>query len=305
MKLFYRKSGQGQPLIILHGLFGQNDNWGTLGRQFAEQGFEVYLVDLRNHGLSPHSDVWNYQVMSDDILELINDNNLKQVILMGHSMGGKVAMQFAIQHPELLDKLIVVDIAPKYYPPHNLDVLNALNAVDFSIVKSRKEVESILSETLTDFGTKQFLLKNIYWKENTELDWRFNLKVITKLIENVGEAIPLGKRTESGERRTEENSQLPTPLPVEKRTENGERRTGNNSQLPTPDPALSTTSSTPTLFIRGEKSNYILDEDLNLIHDIFPQSKLETIADAPHWVHAEKPKEFFECVIRFIKNANY
>lgn len=254
MKLFYRKSGQGQPLIILHGLFGQNDNWGTLGRQFAEQGFEVYLVDLRNHGLSPHSDVWNYQVMSDDILELINDNNLKHVILMGHSMGGKVAMQFAIQHPELLDKLIVVDIAPKYYPPHNLDVLNALNAVDFSIVKTRKEVESILSQTLTDFGTKQFLLKNIYWKENTELDWRFNLKVITPLIENVGEAMP-----------------------------------------------NDTPCSTPTLFIRGEKSNYILDGDLNLIHDIFPKGKLETIAGAPHWVHAEKPKEFFECVMGFIK----
>lgn len=258
MKLFYRKSGQGQPLIILHGLFGQNDNWGTLGRQFAEQGFEVYLVDLRNHGLSPHSDVWNYQVMSDDILELINDNNLQHVILMGHSMGGKVAMQFAIQHPELLDKLIVVDIAPKYYPPHNLDVLNALNAVDFSIVKSRKEVESILSETLSDFGTKQFLLKNIYWKEDTELDWRFNLKVITPLIENVGEATP-----------------------------------------------NDTPSSTPTLFIRGEKSNYILDEDLNLIHDIFPNSQLETIAGAPHWVHAEKPKEFFECVMGFIKPTDY
>jgi len=281
MKLFYRKSGQGQPLIVLHGLFGQSDNWATLGRQFAEQGFEVYLVDLRNHGLSPHSDVWDYKVMSDDILELINDNNLKHVILMGHSMGGKVAMQFAIQHPEMHDKLIVVDIAPKYYPPHNLDVLNALNAVDFSMVKSRKEVESILSETLTDFGTKQFLLKNIYWKENSELDWRFNLKVITSQIENVGEAMPVGKRTEHGIRSLSENSQHPTPTYQ-----------------------LETTSDTPTLFIRGEKSNYILDEDLKMIHDLFPNSHLETIADAPHWVHAEKPKEFFECVIGFIKSQS-
>ncbi|MCE9540292.1 MAG: alpha/beta fold hydrolase [Bacteroidetes bacterium] len=254
MKLFYRKSGQGQPLIIMHGLFGQSDNWGTLGRQFAEQGFEVYLVDLRNHGLSPHSDVWNYQVMSDDILELINDNNLKHVILMGHSMGGKVAMQFAIQHPALLDKLIVVDIAPKYYPPHNLDVLKALNAVDFSIVKNRKEVESILSETLTNFGTKQFLLKNIYWKGDTELDWRFNLKVITDQLENVGEATP-----------------------------------------------NTLSCGVPTLFIRGgEKSKYILDEDLDLIQEIFPHSSLATIEGAGHWVHAEKPKDFFDCVIGFI-----
>ena len=277
MKLFYRKYGQGQPLIILHGLFGQGDNWGTLARQFAEQGLEVYLVDLRNHGLSPHSDVWNYKVMSDDIQELLNDNNLKHAIIIGHSMGGKVAMQFAIQHPEEVHKLIVVDIAPKYYPVHNMDVLNALNAVDFGLVKNRKEVENILSEHLSDFGIKQFLLKNIYWKENKELDWRFNLKVITKLIENVGEAIAVENRMENG-RRMEEPQQLPATA------------------------SLSTTASNmPTLFIRGEKSNYIIDEDLNMIKDIFPNSKLATIADAQHWVHAEKPKEFFECVMKFIK----
>lgn len=254
MKLFYRKYGQGQPLIILHGLFGQSDNWNTLARQFAEQNFEVYLVDLRNHGLSPHNDIFNYQVMSEDILELITDSNLQNVILLGHSMGGKIAMQFAIQHQDLLDKLIVVDIAPKYYPPHHKEVLDALNAVDFQIVKTRKEAENILSEYISDFGTKQFLLKNIYWKENGELDWRFNLKVISEQIENVGELTP-----------------------------------------------NDTTCTTTTLFIRGEASNYILDEDLNLIQDIFPFSTLETIAAAGHWVHAEKPKEFFDCVMRFIK----
>jgi len=257
MKLFYRKSGKGQPLIIMHGLFGQSDNWSTLAKQFAAQDFEVYIVDLRNHGLSPHSNVWDYQVMSDDILELARDNNLQDIILLGHSMGGKVAMQFAVQHQELLDKLIVVDIAPKYYPPHNLDVLEALNAVDFKVIKNRKEVESVLSKYISDFGTKQFLLKNIYWKENDQLGWRFNLKVITDQIEIIGEITP------------------------------------NDS-----------TCSTPALFIRGEKSNYILDEDLNLIQEIFPFSTLETIAGAGHWVHAEKPKEFFECVIRFLAIKN-
>lgn len=254
MKLFYRKFGQGQPLIILHGLFGQSDNWNTLAKQFAEQGFEVYIVDLRNHGLSPHSDVWNYQVMSDDILELVHDNNLQNIILMGHSMGGKVAMQFAIQHQDLLDKLIVVDIAPKRYPNTNQDVLEALNSVDFNIVKTRKEAETILSKHITDFGTKQFLLKNIYWKENNDLDWRFNLKVITEELENIGAATPRDKICNAS-----------------------------------------------ALFIRGEKSNYILDEDLNLIQNIFPNSILETIANAGHWVHSEKPKEFFECVMKFIK----
>jgi pimeloyl-ACP methyl ester carboxylesterase len=254
MKLFYRKLGQGQPLIIMHGLFGQSDNWNTLAKQFAEQDFEVYIVDLRNHGLSPHSDVWNYQVMSDDILELINDTNLQNVVLLGHSMGGKVAMQFAVDHQKLLDKLIVVDIGPKYYPPHNLDVLKALNEVDFNVVKNRKEVENVLSKHITDIGTKQFLLKNIYWKDDEKLDWRFNLKVISEHIENVGEITPSDKRV-----------------------------------------------NTPTVFIRGEKSNYILDEDFNLIQEIFSLSKLETIHGAGHWVHAEKPKEFFETVLRFMK----
>ncbi len=254
MKLFYRKIGEGQPLIILHGLFGQSDNWNTLAKQFAEQNFQVFTVDLRNHGLSPHSDDFNFQVMSDDVLELITDNQLRNVILIGHSLGGKVAMELAIKHPEVIDKLVVVDIAPKYYPVHHQSVLQALEAVDFSLVKTRKQAEEILSKFISDFGTKQFLLKNIYWKENGEMAWRFNLKAIAAQIENVGEA------------------------------------TKND-----------TTCDVPTLFIRGEKSNYILDSDMNLIQEIFTHNMLETIADAGHWVHAEKPKEFFETVMKFVR----
>ena len=252
MKLFYRKFGQGQPLIILHGLFGQSDNWNTLAKQFADNGFEVYIVDQRNHGLSPHSDEWNYQFMSEDIFELINENNLRDIILLGHSMGGKTAMQFAVNHQELLDKLIVVDMAPKYYPPHHQQVLEALQAVDFNLIKTRKEVEAVLSKYISDFGTKQFLLKNLYWKENGDLDWRFNLKVIVRQIENVGEVI-------------------------------------------------SGVCNAPALFIKGERSDYILNEDRNLIRKIFPNSTFTTIEGVGHWVHAEKPNEFYELVIEFIK----
>ena len=126
MKLFYRKFGQGKPLIILHGLFGQSDNWNTLGKQFSQNGFEVYLVDQRNHGLSPHSDEWNYPAMSDDILELIIDSKLENVLLLGHSMGGKSAMHFAVHHCEKISKLVVADIAPKKYPESNMDIIEPL-----------------------------------------------------------------------------------------------------------------------------------------------------------------------------------
>ncbi len=253
MKLAFRKYGSGQPLIILHGLFGQGDNWTTHAKLFAEQNYEVYAVDVRNHGLSPHSDEFTYEAMSEDLLELIEDNNLQNVILMGHSMGGKVVMEFALHHSEFPDKLIVVDIAPKGYAPHHHHVLEGLNAVDFSIVKTRKEAEAILLKSIDDMGTRQFLLKNLYWKTDTELAWRFNREAITNHIENVGKEIVSRYNT-----------------------------------------------TTPTLFIRGENSNYIKDNDITLIDELFPQSRLETIAGAGHWIHAEKPKEFFDCVMKFI-----
>ncbi|MDQ3047489.1 MAG: alpha/beta fold hydrolase [Bacteroidota bacterium] len=254
MKLHFRKYGSGQPMIILHGLFGQSDNWNSLAKQFAENGFEVYAVDQRNHGLSPHSDVWTYKAMSDDLHELIMDNDLKNLILIGHSMGGKTAMQYALDHPEYVVKLIVVDMAPRQYPLHHHSVIQALEAVDFSVVRTRREVEDVLSEYISDNGTRQFLLKNIYWKEETVLDWRFNLKVISEQIQNVGE--------------------------------------------PTPDES---SSDVETLFVRGEKSDYVTDDDLQLIQEIFPKCMVETIPAAGHWVHAEKPAAFFECVLRFIK----
>jgi esterase len=254
MKLFYRKFGAGQPFIILHGLFGQSDNWNTLAKQISEEGYEVYAVDQRNHGLSPHSATWDYYSMSNDIQELVQDLDLKKCILLGHSMGGKTAMQFALEHSTSLDKLIVVDMAPRYYLPHHQSVLQGLQAIDFKIIKNRKEAEHILSQYINDNGTKQFLLKNIYWKDNGEMDWRFNLEVISKEIENVGKAI-----------QTEVSCDV------------------------------------QTLFVRGEKSDYILDSDLELIQEIFPRSYMETIKDAGHWIHAEQPKTFLKCILDFLK----
>lgn len=191
MKLFFRKSGAGKPLIILHGLFGISDNWTALSRLWS-QYFTVYAVDLRNHGQSPHSDEWNYEVMANDIIELMGDEKLTDVTVLGHSMGGKVAMRLAIDFPMALSKLVVIDIAPRQYTPHHGDVLAAIAKVNPQTLSSRKEAESILRETLKDEGTIQFLLKNLFWKENADetktLDWRFNVEVITRNIHEVNAA---------------------------------------------------------------------------------------------------------------------
>lgn len=254
MELAYREYGTGQPLIILHGLFGQSDNWNTLAKRFAEKGFQVFTLDQRNHGLSPHSEEWDYQVMANDLNGFIKFHNLEKPILLGHSMGGKTVMFYEMLYPGIADKIIVADMAPRAYAAHHDDVLKALNAVDFSDINTRKEAEAVLSRYISDVGTKQFLLKNIYWKEDAskQMDWRFNLKTITEKYDNVGVEVPAGS------------------------------------------------SETPSLFIRGEKSNYVTAADEKDIADRFKHYKIETIANSGHWVHAEQPEAFFNCVMDFI-----
>lgn len=254
MKLAYREFGEGKPLIILHGLFGQSDNWNTLAKNFAEKGFRVFAVDQRNHGLSPHSNEWNYEAMAKDLLAFINDNALKHPILLGHSMGGKTVLFFEKLFPGIASQLIIADIAVRAYEPHHQSVLAALQAVDFDFVSTRKEVEAIMEQHIDDSGTRQFLLKNIYWKDtvNNRMDWRFNLSTISAKYNEIGVAVPEFK------------------------------------------------SPTNTLIIRGEKSNYVNAQDLEDFNNRFSNLKIVTIANAGHWVHAEKPKEFFEAVMGFI-----
>jgi esterase len=188
MHLFYRKLGQGEPLFILHGLFGSSDNWQSLAKKFAEH-FEVYTIDQRNHGLSFHSNEWNYEAMSNDILELMDELNIQKINLIGHSMGGKAAMHFGLQHPQRVAKLVVADIAPKYYPIHHRELLDALVQLDLSKFSSRKEAEIELAQKISNQGELQFILKNLYWKDSStnQLAWRFNLSVINSSIEIVGE----------------------------------------------------------------------------------------------------------------------
>jgi len=188
--LYSKIEGTGKSLLILHGFLGMSDNWKTMGTQFASNGFQVHLLDLRNHGRSLHSDEFSYELMAQDIYDYCQANDLIKVDILGHSMGGKTAMLFATTYPELVDKLIVADIGPKFYPQHHQSILAGLNAVNFSAKPSRSEVESVLSEYITDFGTRQFLLKSLYWLEPGQLAFRFNLAVFNKKIDEIGKPLP-------------------------------------------------------------------------------------------------------------------
>lgn len=188
MKLNFKKTGQGKPLIILHGLFGSADNWLSIAKEL-ENDFTTYLLDLRNHGDSGHQSDWNYKVMAEDLLEFMEDHQLDKAHLLGHSMGGKISMTFALSHPELVDRLIIVDIAPRHYPVHHQTILQGLNAIDLDRISSRKEADEALGKYVKERGVRQFLLKSLGRNEQGEYIWKINLPVITEQIENVGEAI--------------------------------------------------------------------------------------------------------------------
>jgi len=256
VKLYYKKYGSGKPLVILHGLFGSSINWTGLGKQFAENN-TVYLVDQRNHGRSPHSEEFNYQCMSDDLLEFFNAHVIDDVILLGHSMGGKTAMTFALQHPDRLSKLIIEDISPKEYLSRDMEMINALLNLNIGEIKSRKEADKALEKSVEDFGLRRFLLQNLYWQDSREFGWRINLNVIAENISSVG-----AKVNSSG------------------------------------------TFTKPTLFVRGENSDYIPDEDIEEVLKLFTQAEFTTIANAGHWIHAENPQDFSNAVTNFINYQN-
>lgn len=195
MQLHYQELGEGKPLIILHGLFGSSDNWMTIGRKLAET-FKVYLVDQRNHGDSPHSDTHNYEVMASDLKEFIEARKIKQPHIMGHSMGGKTAMQFAVENPDLFDQLIVVDIAPKAYPVHHGTILKGLKSINLSELNSRTDADKALAEYVPEKGVRQFLLKNLSRDDDKNFTWKINLPVIEDSIETIGQGLEKKLTTE-------------------------------------------------------------------------------------------------------------
>ncbi len=185
MKLFYRQSGQGPPLVILHGLFGSSDNWYSLAKVFADR-FTVFVVDQRNHGQSPHSDDFDYKLLTEDLRYFTLEHETQQVVILGHSMGGKVAMNFAVRHPEHVRKLIVVDIVPKRYPVHHDAILEGLKAVPLNGISSRAEADQILSAFVPEPGVRQFLLKSLVRKDQGGFEWRINIDAIERNIEAMG-----------------------------------------------------------------------------------------------------------------------
>ncbi len=263
MELFYRREGAGLPVYILHGLFGCADNWSQVSKRLSEHA-DVVVVDLRNHGRSPHSDEWDYHCMAEDVVELMDRLGHKQAMVVGHSMGGKVAMHISLLQPSRLLGMVVVDIAPRYYAPHHQDVLDALWSVDFSKHKTRKDCEQVLEGLIGDVGTRQFLLKNLFWETQpdgtSQLAWRMNLPVITRHIVEVGQA--------------------------------------------SPKPHLFDVDHLPVLFVRGAKSNYINTEDITTIKQYYPKAEVQTISDAGHWVQAEQPEAFLACIRQFSANLN-
>lgn len=189
MKLHSKILGKGKPFLILHGFLGMGDNWKTLGKQLSEEGFQVHLIDQRNHGKSPHSDKFSYELMADDLKEYCEEHQLENIILMGHSMGGKTAMLFACQHQSLVEKLIIVDIAPKYYAPHHQQILKGLTALEEANLTSRGDAEDLLENYIEETGVRLFLLKNLYWKTKEKLALKMNLAALKANIENIGAAL--------------------------------------------------------------------------------------------------------------------
>lgn len=265
MDLYYRKEGKGPVVVVIHGLYGSSDNWMNMGKRLAEN-HTVYMIDQRNHGRSPFADEHTFDAMRDDLAAFFKKHQIEKATLLGHSMGGKTAMWFAADYPEKVEKLVIADIAPKDYlqlkdnSQYHLhcNILLALKELDFSRVKKRKEVDDLLSERIDDSRIRQFLLKNVTKDKKTK-QYKWRLNVEV-LYDYLDEIV------------------------------GGVNRQWFDDRLPI--------TSYPVIFIRGLKSNYIMDEDIPLIKEIYPDATIVDIPGAGHWLHAEKPDEFMEAVMR-------
>lgn len=263
MELAFHRSGAGQPLVILHGLYGSSDNWHTAGR-ILSASFEVFLVDLRNHGKSPHNPEHTYDAMREDLYGFFLSHNIENAILVGHSMGGKTAMSFSFKYGRLIEKLVVVDISPLPYNTENYNVfsiheriISALQQTDPALITSREEADRMLSTAIPWKHIRQFLLKNLKRKDHGKFAWSLNIEAVASNLGNIMAGV------------WPEESAIPVQM--------------------------------ETLFIKGENSRYIVEKDINAINSVFSNVILTTIPGAGHWVHAEQPELFMDTLCRFLK----
>lgn len=184
MKLNYKQFGQGEPIIILHGLFGTLDNWQTIAKKLAENHM-VFIIDQRNHGKSPHSDEFSYKIMAEDLKEFMFQHHIYEAIIMGHSMGGKVAMRFALDYPDMVSKLIVVDIAPKKYKGGHQTIFEAMFDLDLENLTDRRAIDEALKVKIPDDGIRLFLMKNLARQKEGGYRWKMNLPVLYKNYQEI------------------------------------------------------------------------------------------------------------------------
>jgi esterase len=262
MDLFYRKLGQGEPVIILHGLYGSSDNWYSIGRELSSS-HTVYLIDQRNHGHSPHHPDHNYDVLSDDLYGFTQKHGLASANIIGHSMGGKTALAFGLKHPEKVKKMVIVDISPFDYERDSISaeteqhtiIIHALQSIDPEHITSREEADGLLKSLIPSEPLRQFLLKNLKRTSGGRYDWTLNIKALADNMNSISAGI------------------IHNPI----------------------SPALF-----PILFIKGGLSPYIGRNEEVIIHKVFPWAQIITIPGASHWVHAEQPRLFMKAVSRFI-----
>lgn len=252
-QLNYSVTGEGEPLIILHGLFGSSKNWQSQARGFARY-FQTIAIDLRNHGQSFQADAMNYHLMAQDVSQLLDHLGLSKYRLLGHSMGGKVAMTLAIQSPELISHLVVADIAPVKYEHNFDDLINPVLALPLESIATRAEADQLLQATIQEDPLRAFLLQNLV-READGWQWRVNWAVIQREMETITGFDP---------------------------------------------PREDWSIEIPTLFLRGANSDYIGDAEIAEINRRFSKVKVETLANAGHWLHAEQPRAFSNAVIDYL-----
>lgn len=253
--LRYDSEATGDPVVILHGLFGAGDNWNSVAKELTDLA-PVIAPDLPNHGGSPHTERFDYREVADDLASFLEELGLERCVLLGHSMGGKIAMSLALRRPELVSALLVVDISPKSYKPRHQEEVEAMEDVRRSGADSRREADKIMAERIDNRAIRAFLLKNYRETESGGQEWRFNLDGVRKHYQEI------------------------SSWPEHEAVYDG-----------------------PVLFIRGGRSPYVAEEDLELARPLFPRAELQTIEEAGHWLHAERREEFLSQARAFLKKV--